>query len=253
MPINVYPWPPVGAVAMEWTSIAPVARLRSGLTGRDVMQASQRKRRVATLEISALANGRMGAGYCEMLREVLDGGIHAVRLLSSPINWWLDEIPRRAGALNPQPLSWTPPPGSIDWPGISWVTGAAVIGGTPGTSGPWGSLPVSGLPANMTVARPGDFIRIYDPVDPAIFEIARLMRPATTNGSGAVTLKLNIVPTISGARVMMAGQDEGVFRPDGDLPRSVQPASGDWYYTWRFREVFSDEVGGFEERPNAWT
>ncbi|WP_108500531.1 hypothetical protein [Paracoccus indicus] len=257
MSIFVYPWPPVGAVGSEWTSDQPVSRLRSGITGRDVMQASQRRRRMATLIVSSLANGRAGAGYCEMLKQLLDGGVHAVRLQSSPINWWLDELDRQSPELNPTLMTWQRPPEAIAWQQdgapITWVVGGSVLGGTPTTSGPWGYLPVTGLPPGVTVARPGDFIRITSMSDPGIWEIARVMRPATTNGAGAVTLKLDRTPTIAGGRVNMAGQDEGVFRVEGDLPRAVQPVSGDWQYSWTFREIFADEVGGFEERPGTWT
>lgn len=254
MPIIVYPWPPVAAVASEWTIDQPVSQIRSALTGRDVMQASRPPRRLATVEVSALGGaGRQGAGYCEMLRQLLSGGIHGVRIRSYAINWHLDEIDRSADALNPSPLEWVTPPDPISWGGLSWVTGGAVIGGTPGTSGPWGTLQVTGLPPNMVVGRVGDFIRVYEATDASVFETARLMRLATTNGSGAVTLKLDRALTISGGRVMMAGQDEAVFRPDGAMPRSVQPVGGNWSYTWRFREVFPDEVGGFDERAGTWT
>lgn len=256
MPINVFPWPPVGAVASEWTSQQPVARLRSGLTGRDVMQSSQRRRRLATLVVSSLANGRMGAGYCEMLKDLLEGGVHAVRLQSSPINWWLDELDRQVGDLNPQPLRWTFPSAPVAWQSaggpVTWVSGRVVLGGTASVSGGFGLLPVSGLPPRTTVARVGDFIRIYSPVDPAVWEAARVMRLAVTDGAGVVTLKLDRVPTIARGRVNMAGQDEAVFRVEGPLPRAVQPVSGDWQYSWSFREVFADEVDGFFERPSVW-
>lgn len=262
MPIQVFPWPPVGAVGSEWTWIAPVARLRSGQTGRDQMQASQRRRRVATLVVSALAAGRMGAGYCEMLKQLLDGGIHAVRLQSSPINWWLDEFRRQGGDMNsallnwragggPDPLAWQA--GSGPNP-LTIYTGAVVQAGAPNPVGAgFSHLTVTGLPPRQRVGAPGDFIRIYDLADTAHFEVARLMREAVTNGAGSVTLKLDRVPTISGGRVNMAGQDEAVFRVDGALPRATQPVSGDWSYTWNFREVFADEVDGFVERLNVWT
>lgn len=262
MPINVFPWPPVGVVAAEWTSIAPVARLRSGLTGSDVMQASQRKRRVATLEVSALANGRMGAGYCEILKELLEGGIHAVRLLSSPINWHLDELDRRrlipaggplaflAGS-GPDPLTWRA--GSGPNPLRLFTSSVATAGSVTffGAGHAW--MWVKGLPPTTMVGRPGDFIRIYDLADSSVFETLRLLRPAVTNSSGAVQLSLATRPTISGGRVVMAAQDEAVFRVDGPLPRAVQPATGDWRYSWSFREVFADEVGGFTERASTWT
>lgn len=259
MPIDVFAWPPVGAVGSEWTQDAPVARLRSALTGRDQKQASQRIRRIATLEVSALFSpDRSGAGYCEMLKQLLAGGIHAVRLQSGPVNWWMDEIRRRGSDQNSAPIEWRSAGQPIRWQSagqvVTWVSGAVILGGIPrADGGGWGLLSVTGLPRNATVARPGDFIRINDVADASRFEVARVLRPAVTNSQGAVELKLDRVPTIARGRVNMAGQDEGVFQVDGALPRAVQPLSGDWSYTWNFREVFADEVGGFNERGFVWT
>lgn len=260
MPIFVYPWPPVGAVGAEWTVDAPVARIRSMITGRDQVQASQRKRKIATIEVSALANGRMGAGYCEMLKDLLDGGIHAVRLRSSPINWHLDEISRRAemGAAA-RPLNWrTGAAVDLDWQRgggqpFLWFSGQPAQSWSVTPLGSFWQMGVSGLPRNFMVSRPGDFIRITDLTNPNVSEAVRVLRPAVTDANGQVFVKIDREPTITNGRVDMAGQDEGVFRVDGGLPRSVQGADGDWYYTWSFREVFADEVGGFQERPGTWT
>lgn len=261
MPINVFPWPPVGVVGSEWTEDAPVARLRSLMTGRDQMQASQRRRRVATLQVSALANGRMGAGYSEMLKSLLEGGIHAVRLQSTPINWWLDEQQRQAFDLDSAPLVWRAGngPDPLAWQAgsgpnaLSWFTGSVIIAGTVTASGIFALMPLTGLPPRLRVAAPGDFIRIYDVADAARWEVARVVREAVTNAAGAVTLKLDRMPGITGGRINLTGQDEGVFRVAGALPRAMQTVSGDWSYTWSFREVFADEVGGFTERPGTWT
>lgn len=226
------------------------------------MQASQRKRRVATLEVSALANGRMGAGYCEMLKELLEGGIHAVRLLSSPINWYLDELDRRqliptGGPLEfragsgPAPLAWQA--GSGPNPLRFFTSSVATAGSVEFFGAGHARMWVTGLPPNTMVGRPGDFIRIHDIAEASTFESLRLLRPAMTNSSGAVQLSLATRPTITGGRVVMAAQDEAVFRVDGALPRAVQPVTGDWRYSWSFREVFADEVGGFTERVSTWT
>lgn len=258
MPINVYAWPPVGAIGSEWTVDAPVARLRSALTGRDQMQSSQRVRRLATVQVSALAAGSMGAGYSEMLKQLLAGGVHGVRLKSSPINWYLDQLQRET-ALNSTPLYWRTGSDPLAWQTggqpLLWYRGGSggnIATGIPGTSGGWNTLLVSGLPARRLVARPGDYIRCYEPDDPDVWQIARVVRPATTNAAGSVTVRLDRPVTISPCRVNMAGQDEAVFRVEGDLPRAVQPVSGDWSYTWNFREVFADEVGGFAE-VDPWT
>ncbi|MDT1061906.1 hypothetical protein RM190_08565 [Paracoccus sp. CPCC 101403] len=262
MPIKVYPWPPVGAIGGEWTSVMPTARLRSLLTGRDQMQASQRRRRMAVLQVSALANGRMGAGYCEMLKDLLEGGIHAVRLQSTPINWWLDELDRRGVIGTSDELRWRTAAGDpLAWrtaagDPLYWFTGRPLIGQLDTSGGrPLLTVGAAGgsLPANTLVGRPGDFIRVYNRSDASIYAVCRLLRPARTNADGVVTLKLDISPGIQGGRVALAGQDEAVFRVEGGMPRALQPVSGDWTYTWTFREVFADEVGGFQEFPGIWT
>lgn len=259
MPINVYPWPPVGVIASEWTTDAPVAKLRSLLTGREQVQAALRPRRIASFQVSALAAGRMGAGYSEILKQLLEGGIHAVRLRSSPINWHLDEITRASAGFNSNPLAWRTGSDPLAWRAgsgpspLTWFTGSVIRAGAITASGNFWLMPLTGLPANTVVARPGDFLRIYDMDDANRFGVVRVVRPATSNASGAVTVKIDRLPTISGGRVNMSGQDEAVFRVDGSLPRAVQTVGQDWSYQWNFREVFADEVGGFVERPSVWT
>lgn len=257
MAIDVIAWPPVGAVGCEWTAHQPVARLRSALTGRDQMQGSQRKRRLATLQVSALSAGRMGAGYCEMLKDLLVGGVHAVRLRSSPINWHLDED-GRAAVLNSFPIGWRTAANPLGWQTVAgqpliWFDGRVITAsGASVASGRWHNLTLTGLPGITLVARPGDFIRAYQISNPDMWQVARVVRPAVTNGAGTVTLCLDRAITIPGARVNVAGQDEAVFRVEGALPRAVQPVGQNWTYTWNFREVFADEVGGFIE-VDPWT
>lgn len=105
---NVYAWPPVGVVGHEWTEHAPVNRSRSILTGRRYVSAAQRKRRLAALNVSALARGRSGAGYMEVLKRLLAGGENLVRLNSYPVNWWLD-TQRLARLRLSDPVGWTAP------------------------------------------------------------------------------------------------------------------------------------------------
>src|SRR5690606_7163134 len=61
------------------------------------------------------------------------------------------------------------------------------------------------LPPNTLVARPGDFIRAYSFSDPDTWQIARVVKPAVTDGTGSVTLRLDRQITISGARINLAG------------------------------------------------
>ena len=99
-----------------------------------------------------------------------------------------------------------------------------------------------------------EFQNRYDGFSPRVvrnirYQASRLARSGRLPGMD----KLDRLPTISGGRINLAGQDEAVFRVDGALPRTMQTISGDWCYSWSFRDVFADEVGGFVERPNTWT
>lgn len=257
MPINVYAWPPVGALSSEWTRVQPKAVTRSMLTGRQQMQASQRERRMATVEISALSAGRSGAGYCEMLKRYLAGGVHAVRLRSPSINWHLDQI-QRAALLNSTPLRWTMPPESIGWisgnADLHWFDGVVVRGGpsAPDPGGAWHILSLTGLPPNRLIVRAGDYLRAYVVDNEAVSQVAQVVTDARSREDGTASVRIFSAITLPDARINLAGQDEAVFQVEGDLPRSVQPLGSNWSYTWNLREVFADEVGGFVE-INPWT
>lgn len=252
MAVNVYAWPPVGAVGSEWTEDAPVSASRSIITGRRYVSATQRKRRLASLNVSALAAGRSGAGYIENLKLLLAGGENLVRLYSYPINWHLDA--QMIESLRQSRLvTWTAPGDSdVEWSNgsgdVHWFTGQ-VITGTAGTSGGWPVLNITGAPPNMLIARPGEFVTLFNPVESVTGTQARVMREARTNGSGAASIRLMSALSGSG-RVNIGTSDTGVFEAV-QIPRSVQPVGADWQYQWQFREVFSDEVGGFTE-VNPW-
>ncbi|WP_353472321.1 hypothetical protein PVT71_13600 [Salipiger sp. H15] len=250
MSINVYAWPPVHAIGSEWTEVAPVQVSRSIITGAEYRSAAQRTRRFATIEARGIGKDMNGAGYMEVLKKYL-AGIHAVQLHSYPINWWLaglGEEETRAAAL----LDWTAGSAGLDWTAggteMIWFAGA-VLSGTTGTDAAgFPIITIDGLPANTPVARPGEFVTVFGP--DRLTEVARVMiaRPATSDGSGAAVVRLVSAPgSFTAARVNIGTSDTGVFRPVGSCPRAVQPLAGDWSYTWEFREVFADEVGGFVE------
>ncbi|WP_157982364.1 hypothetical protein, partial [Oceanicella sp. SM1341] len=112
MPTTVYAWPPVGVTGSEWTELAPVNVSRDIFTGDEMLSAAQRKRRLATLTVSALAAGRNGAGYMEMLKRLTAGGEALVRLRSHPVNWHVDAALEEA-ARQSVPILKTS--GGVDW------------------------------------------------------------------------------------------------------------------------------------------
>lgn len=239
---NVYTWPPVAHTQAEWTVIDPVGRSRSLITGASYVSAAQRRRRIARLDVSALSLDRNGAGYIEVLKRLLEGGVHLVRLYSTPINWHLDD--RAENASRTKPMSWIVPPGGVDWtlpPGpIEWWTGPGVTKGEALTGN---RVRVSGLPASKVVVRPGEFVSMGGVT-------AMVMRPAMSDAEGIAVLHL-LSPLSGSGPIEIGARETGVFEAD-EMPRAVQPLGQNWTYTWTFTEVFEDERGPFAE-VDPWT
>lgn len=244
--VNVYAWPPVGVVGAEWTEIAPIGVSRSLINGGEYVSAAQRKRRVVRLNVSALARGRMGAGYVEALKRYLDGGIHLVRLWSRPINWHLDD--QRDEVWRPWSIEWSVPPGGFSWEtppdGFSWF-GHDPAGGVAGTDAEgFPIITLTGLPPSRLVVRPGEFITMGSLT-------AMVVRPAWSDASGMAVVRLLTALAGSGA-AFVGTRETGVFAAD-ELPRSVQPVGKDWSYSWAFTEVFEDEGRGPFVEVDPWT
>lgn len=243
--MQVIAWPrQVGAVAAEWSYAQGVSRSRSLLTGRSFLSQSGPERRVASISVSGYQNGGVGAGYMEVLKRHLRGGAAAVRLWSQPINQHLRQLPVPSGG---GVLTWVAEELPLDWttPGdapLTWMSAGSFTGGKP--SGTVYSLEVYGLPPHATVAAPGDFIAV---TSDTTGEKATLMvgRECRSNATGLAQI-VCFEPVPFGGIVQFGVRDSAVFLAD-NLPRAVQPVSGDWRYDWSFEEVFADEVGGFEE------
>jgi hypothetical protein len=252
--VNVIAFPPIGATGSEWTVSAPLQVSRSLMTGRRYVSAWGRERREASVMLSALARNRSGAGYSEMLKRHLKGGEHLVRLNSYPINWHLDAA-RMEGLINSHPFTWEHEDATFAWEHegnpVIWFSGT-VLTGTVTTSGGWPALAVSGLPPNTLVARPGDFVEAFEEFGDTTGHVAQVTAEATSNGAGSAIVRLlDALPELEGVRVNLGASDSRVFEAV-EMPRSAQPIGANWFYDWRFREVFADEVDGFTE-VNPWS
>ena len=255
MAVNVYGWPPVGAVSTLWTFDQPASVSESGLTGAARYSLIKPERRRARLVVSALARGRNGAGYSEVLKRLLRGGSALVRLNSTPINWHLDDAADaawRAGGF----VSWITGAGAP----LGWVSGGSPVAwfsglyltGVVGTSGGFPAITVSGLPANRLVARPGEFVRVFaSAVDADEVGVSvMVMAPARSNGSGVAVIRLFSAAPYA-ARVALGLRETAVFRAVS-IPSGEQPVGANWSLPWDFAEVFSADVGGFTEIPDWW-
>lgn len=251
MSVNVYAWPPVAAVGAEWTEIAPVQKSRSLITGAEYLSGFGRTRRFAT--IAALGHGpdKMGAGYMEALKRYL-AGVHLVRLQSFPINWHVgvaDGVARSS-----QLLKWKSGTADLEWTSggneLIWLSGRTLWGTSGADASGFPAIEVSGLPPQTLIARPGEFLEVFEADGATLAERVMIARPATSDAAGVASVRLlSLSGTYSDRRINLGARDTGVFRPIGDYPRAVQPVTGSWRYTWEFREVFEDEVGagGFVE------
>lgn len=252
---NVYAWPPVDAVGTMWSVSQPINRSRNFFTGFDLTSSAERKRKVAMIEVPGIGSlaGTMNGGYCEVLKDLLAGGEHLVRLNSMPVNWYFDEdVSRRTDS--PTALNWTSGGTTLNWTSggvtLNWGTGGNVLPGTLGSSGGWPFVQISGLPPGALIARPGEYVTGYNTngTDPTT---AKVLRPAYANSAGFATIYLMTALDYA-EHVSINSLESAVFQIDGDLPSATQPVDGNWSYTWPFREVFSDEVGGFTE-IDPWT
>lgn len=249
MAVKVYAWPPVPAVGREWTVDAPVSMSRSALTGRRYASAAQPARRLASLTI----HGRVsyGAGYMEALKRYLDGGINLVRLSSCKIP--VGKIGVAPDTLRSTPLEWEAGGVDLDWTSggtpLVWYAGTPFFG-TVSTVAGVPRLTVFGLPPNTLIALPGEFLTIYLDEGDQTGETHMIAAPATTNSAGSVSIRLVTLPSFGG-RVSFGTSETAVFEVEGGLPRAMRPANLDWTYSWSFREVFANEVGGFTE-INPW-
>lgn len=235
--VNVYAWPPVDYVSAEWTVIDRVSRSRSLITGASYVSAAQRRRRVATLDVAALSADRSGAGYIEALKRLLDGGVHLVRLYSTPINWHLDD--QAENAVRTKPMSWIVPNAPIDWTippaPLDWWTGPGVTRGEALTDK---RVRVTDLPPNTQVVRPGEFVTMNG-------QTVMVLRPARSDANGVAILHL-LEPLTGTGLIVIGTRETGVFEADA-MPRSAQPVGQNWSYQWSFTEVFEDERGLFTE------
>lgn len=257
---NVYAWPPVDAVGTMWTVTQPINRSQSFFTGADVSSSAERKRYMATVEVPAIGDlaGNMNAGYCEVLKDLLEGGKNLVRLNSMPVNWYFDDDSSNNIAA-PSVVTWEETTGgtSVTWDettggtDVIWLTSAR-LQGVKSTANGFHTVRVEGLPANTLIVRPGEYVRGYasDGLD-GDGSFAKVLRPAYSDASGGCTIYLTS-ELADAFHVELNSKKSAVFMVEGELPISVQPVDGNWSYVWNFREVFSDEVGGFTE-IDPWT
>lgn len=240
---DVIAWPPVGLTGWELTRLDPISRSVALIDGRARTSSAQRSRRLATAHVPGRNLDGSGAGYIEMLKEFLEGGRHLVRVECLAPIW---HLAARGMNLRNSPMGWTSDGSDMDWLAgnstLLWSDNLAMYG-EPRTQSGWPALRVEGLPKNSLVARPSDRITVTN--DAGATEASRVLTVARSDSSGVATIRVRDTFTLSG--LVSIGDKESIVFEALEMPRAVQPVTGDWGYEWSFREVFSDEY------PDGWT
>lgn len=243
----VYAWPPVWAAASEWSVEAPISVSRGWPSGRRYASSAGPSRRVVSLSVLAPGCNRATAGYMAVLARLLDGGLHYVRLRSRQIN---QTAPLPALSRKAVPVQWMEEAAPLGWSensnSLLWFTGAVLEATRQGASDLGGfRLSVSGLPPGTIVAWPGEYVTVYRGSDGA--ESRSMVIAAARSNSSGVAIVRTLSEVAWSGRVDIGTSTTGAFEVLG-IPSPQRPHRGNWSYDWRFREVFADEVGGFEER-----
>lgn len=231
---DIYAFPPVGLVGYEFTVEHGISLSRSLATGRSYVSAVMPERRVATLVVSAMAIHGAGAGYMEMLKRYLRGGLHLVRVRSRPMvgAHVLSGLDGLRGQVR---MFWTDGYKDLTWTegfkGLEWYEGTPRQGQSRERNG-FPGLRVAGLPPNRIVAYPSELVRAGD-------QTARVVTIARTDGDGVAFLRLD--RALPSGDVVIGASETVVYRM-AEIPRATVPLGQDWTYQLSLEEVFADEI-----------
>lgn len=248
--VDVIKWPPVGEVAFEISKVDPVSVSTSLIDGQPRFSRYGRSRRVARTSVSGIGPDAAGAGYMEMLKEFLEGGVNLTRVTTYSAIWHFVRSSNNSGIENYKinwldnttDLLWTDNSVDLHW----WNNDLPV---TPTTDGTWPALLVENLPPNTIVARPHENIRVCS-IDGTQEQTTKVLKVCKSDSNGSAIIRVRDTISVSG-QIIIGATEDIVFRPLG-LPRSVQPQLGNWQYDWDFVEAFEDEYSeGFVE-VNPW-
>jgi hypothetical protein len=250
MTARIYAMPPVRYLAGVISHDHPVAVSTDARTGVEILTGFGASRRIVGVTIQPLAGFRDGAGYMDVLTQLLQG-VHFVRLRLPPINWHLDQSREKAaGGLNNAPLGWVDADGNpVEWtaegnPALWFANDPAF--GTVTTLNGFPAIAVTGLPPNRLVCRAGDTLRSY-----AVGVSAGTAQAVTTvfsSGTGTATIPL--LTALPAGVISFFDMGEIVARAT-QIEAGDQPTGAGWSFRWAFREALPYEYAGADE-VNPW-
>jgi hypothetical protein len=242
----VYAFPPVAVVGHEWDVVDPVSRGEEMFTGEIIESAAERRRRVVSLAVEGAAGD--SGGYMRALKRLLRGGLHAVRLYSTPANHLEDVgvVPLPGAA----EMIWTADDAEMVWTAggaeMVWVHGAYVApsgGAVLASPRDWHGMGLGDathLPPSQVVARPGQFVTVYSGGG-LVSTTRMLIQPIQSDAAGA-GLVVTETPFPTGGSLQIGTRETGIFKAE-EMPRWQRGLEDRGFQIgWSFREIFADEV-----------
>jgi hypothetical protein len=250
MMARIYVMPPVRYLASVISHDLPVSSSTDARTGAEILTAFGAPRRMVGVTIQPLAGFRDGAGYMDVLTQLLKG-FHFVRLRLPPINWHLDQSREKAaGGLRNAPLGWVDENGNpVDWTAgsdpVLWFANDAIFG-TVTTLNGFPAIAVTGLPPNRLVCRAGDTLRSF--AGGVSAGTAQAVTTVFSSATGAATIPL--LTALPAGVISFFDEGEIVARAV-QIEAGDQPTGGAWSFRWMFREALPYEYAGADE-VNPW-
>ena len=249
--VDVIAWPPVATKGQALpTKRRPISQSRSLLTGKRYASATQRARREAAVVVGGIGADKASAGYVEMFKEFLDGGINYTRIsMCSPL--WYGALRGLGGKRGSQALEWMSGYDALEMTesavDVVWTVGQPVAG-VAGTFDGWPILTCTGLPASTVIAFPSETVLVVD--GGGVAHTARVLRIAKSDAAGGAVLFLDAA--VPDGDVLIGYRESVVYEvQDVNDIQAMQGVSGNFSYTINLREVFEDETDGFIE-VNPW-
>ena len=241
--MDIYQFPPAAIVGWRLSEDRPVRRSEYALDGKRAVSSAGPTRRMLDLSVSALGGDGASAGYLSQLWRYIDGGIGLVRLNLPPVNWWGDWC-RLRGLAGNRPISWEEVGTPITWEDtgtpISWFAQTRRFATVTSLSGYPAAVEVTGLPANIIVARPGDILRVHA-TDHSSSTAATVLDLTRSDAAGVAVVPLDAA--LPAGVAAFADEVSAVFEVTSYDP-GQQYFSRNWTISMSLREVLDSEISG---------